>query len=78
MPSNYELFEAFYEEVKNSKNIVEVIKAYGGGTIYVPSFKTTHRNEEIRRRFEEGADIPTLQREYGLSRNQIYAILKKS
>ena len=77
MPTNYELFEAFYEEVKNSESIVDVIKSYGGGTIYVPSFKTTHRNEEIRRRYEEGVDLPTLQRDYGLSRNQIYTILKK-
>jgi len=76
--SNYELFELFYNAVKESDDIVEIIRDWGGGSVYIPSFKTTHRNEEIRQKYKNGTSVKHLQREYGLSANQIYNIVNNS
>lgn len=71
-----EIFEAFYRDCREL-GIEEVIKRYGGGYIYVPSYKSTHRDEDLWRRHQEGADVRQLQREFGISESQVRRILRK-
>lgn len=80
--SNYDLFEDFYNFVADGASIKEAVKEYGGSSMYIPSFKTAFRDDEIRDKYtelqEQGATriVRTLSREYELSEVQIYAITK--
>ncbi|WOE69112.1 Mor transcription activator family protein [Hydrogenimonas thermophila] len=75
---SYELFERFYEFVKESAGIEDVIREFGGSSIYIPSFKNTHRNEKILKMAEAGADIREIMREFSLSEGRVRAILREA
>lgn len=85
MISNYELFLEFYQKAKNSQNVDELIKEFGGGSIYVPSYKTTFRNQDILRQYGEGIRagknssvvIRELAQAHNLSYNTINSITKE-
>ena len=80
--TNYDLFEDFYQFIRDGSSIKEVIKEYGGSSLYIPSFKTAYRNDEIKDKYTEltnqGVKKVTrlLAREYELSEAQIYSITK--
>lgn len=57
MITTIELFEDFYQQVKDSKNISEIVKYYGGANIYVPSYKSTYRNDDIIEDLENNLSI---------------------
>jgi len=76
MISTYEIFEEFYKFCREN-TIQEVIKEYGGGSIYIPSFKSTHRDEEIYEKFKNGASIKALKKEYDLSSSSIRRIIRE-
>lgn len=75
MISTYDLFEAFYHYCREH-TIEEVIREYGGGSLYIPSYKSTHRDEAIRKAYAEGVSVRTLQRQHQLSASQIRRILR--
>ncbi|MBR8463640.1 hypothetical protein KDD93_03510 [Campylobacter sp. faydin G-24] len=85
MLSNYDLFVDFYNRVKNSDDISEIIKEYGGANIYVPSYKTTFRNDDIINEYEtlvnNGKPASIVIREiatkHNLSYNSVQAIIKE-
>ena len=77
MVTNKEIFEEFYQQVKNSKNISEIVKSYGGSPIYVPSYKSTYRNDDILKSYKEGLSIRNLSKEFNLSEAQIYNLTLK-
>lgn len=80
--SNYDLFENLYNFISGGASIKEAVKEYGGSSLYIPSFKTAFRDDEIREKYTElinqGAKrvVWTLSREYELSEAQVYAITK--
>ena len=76
MVNNKEIFEEFYRFCKEH-SIEEVIKEYGGGEIYVPSYKSTHRDEEIYKRYKSGESLRVLAREYNLSISRVRAIIRR-
>ena len=47
--NNFELFVEFYERIKKSANQSEILKDFGGANIYIPSYKATFRNDDIRK-----------------------------
>lgn len=51
MLSNNEIFDEFFEQVK-SRTKEDILREYGGSAIYIPSYKTTARNDEIVREFK--------------------------
>jgi Mor family transcriptional regulator len=71
-----DIFEAFFAYCQEH-SIEEVIKEYGGGTIYVPSYKSTHRDADLCKRYREGATMPELIKEFHLSESRIRKILRK-
>lgn len=77
MVTNLEIFEDFCKAVREETSNKEIMKQYGGGHIYVPSFKGKIRDEEIYKRYQDGEESKTLHRDYNLSENQIRAIIKK-
>ncbi|NOQ30012.1 MAG: hypothetical protein GQ570_02690 [Helicobacteraceae bacterium] len=75
--TNYDLFLELYDCIRNSSNIKEVLKEHGGSNFYIPSYKTTERNNDIIEAYKEGMSIKQLRREYDLSETQIYTITKE-
>ncbi|MBE3606103.1 DNA-binding protein [Campylobacter sp. RM13119] len=86
MLSNYELFVEFYSRIKESEDISEIIKEYGGANIYVPSYKTTFRNDDIANEYDtlvkNGKSVSIAIRElatkHNLSYNSIQTIIKEA
>lgn len=77
MITNKELWEEFYQQIKDSENISEIVKEYGGSSVYVPSYKSTYRNDDIIEEFENGSSIKELAKKHDLSETSIYAITKE-
>ena len=81
--TNYDLFEQLYNFINNPDNDIKAtIKEYGGASFYIPSHKTTIRNDEIIEQYKQGLGetglVKKLAREHDLSEAQIYAITKET
>lgn len=79
--TNFDLFEDLFNFIKNPEvTISDVIKEHGGSNLYIPSFKTTCRNDEIitayKERLGEKHLVKKLAKEYDLSESQIFIITK--
>lgn len=75
--TNRELFEHLYNEIASGMSLRDVIKEYGGCSYYIPSFKRTHRNDEIREEYRKGVTVHELSQKHGLSKRQIQEITKE-
>lgn len=84
MLSNAEYFEHFIDFVKNNDKR-EILKEFGGANIYIPSYKTLLRDEELKQDFstlvKQGLTIKNASlecaRKYDLSLNAVYLITKE-
>jgi Mor family transcriptional regulator len=79
--TNYDLFEDLFNFIKKADcTIADVIKEHGGSSLYIPSYKTTLRNEEIikeyKKRHGERRLAKKLAKDYDLSEAQILLITK--
>lgn len=79
--TNYDLFEDLFNFIKNPNiTIADVIKEHGGSSLYIPSYKTTLRNDEIikeyKKRHGERRLTKKLAKDYDLSEAQILLITK--
>ena len=85
MINSFDIFAEFYNRVKESESMADIIKEYGGANIYVPSYKGTFRNYDILKEYEEGIKLgkprPVVIREiaakHNLSYNSVCAITKE-
>lgn len=80
--TNFDLFKEFYNFVTNPQNDINAtIKEFGGSSFYIPSHKTTIRNDEIIKHYKQNLGqtgiIKKLAREHDLSEAQVYAITKE-
>ena len=84
--NNFDLFVEFYNCVKDSESMADVLKEYGGANIYVPSYKSTFRNRDIIKDYEEGVAagkqstviIREIAAKYGLSYNGVCSIIREA
>ncbi|EAL6040810.1 DNA-binding protein [Campylobacter jejuni] len=84
MLSNNDYFEYFIDFVKNNDKR-EILKEFGGANIYIPSYKTLLRDEELKQDFttliKEGLTIKNASvecaKKYDLSLNAVYLITKE-
>ena len=75
--TNYDLFEELFNFINNPANdLSATIKEFGGSNFYIPSYKTTFRNNKIIEQYKQGTSVKDLTREHDLSEAQIYAITK--
>ncbi|MDR2342771.1 MAG: DNA-binding protein [Campylobacteraceae bacterium] len=51
--SNAELFMQLYERIRMGASIDEICKDFGGGNMYIPSFKSMGRDKEIIKEYEK-------------------------
>jgi len=80
--TNLDIIEQMIEFIKIPENDMEAfIKEYGGSNIYIPSYKTTLRNENIiteyKKRLGEFRLVQKLAKTYDLTERQIYDITKE-
>ena len=86
MISNLDIFMQLYDLIKQSKSPSDVVKEFGGSNVYVPSYKSTYRNEDILKEYREAIDagkdpnktIRELAAKHNLSYNSICNIIKES
>ncbi len=80
--TNEEIVEEMYAFIKDSNSIKDFIKEYGGGTVYIPSYKTIFRDEDIKNDYiemkknKETKIAFKLARKYEVTERQIYDITK--
>ena len=74
---NLEVFEAFVEFVKNAEDNKAILKEYGGAQLYIPSYKSISRDDDVVADYKAGATIAELRRKYNLSNNRIYEITRE-
>ncbi|EPW6616307.1 Mor transcription activator family protein, partial [Campylobacter coli] len=84
MLSNNDYFEYFINFVKNNDKR-EILKEFGGANIYIPSYKTLLRDEELKEDFKtlikqglttKNASLECAKK-YDLSLNAVYLITKE-
>jgi len=76
MLSNKDIFEYFIEYVKKH-TIEEIIEEFGGGNIYIPSYKSTFRDAQIFKLYKQGVSVKELKKQFNLSESRIRSIVKK-
>lgn len=79
---NLDLLEELYNFIKDPESDLEsTVKAFSGQTYYIPSYKTTFRNdkiiEEYRENYGQVGLVKRLARAYNLTERQIYDITKE-
>ncbi len=79
--SKLELFEELFKFIKqDSVTMEQTIKEFGGSSYYIPSYKTTCRNDELldeyKNRLGENKLIKKLSRKYNLSEAHVYLLTK--
>lgn len=79
---NFELFEELFAFIKKDNvTLNDTIKEFGGSTYYIPSYKTTLRNDEILKEYKQNYGqtglIKSLARKHDLTERQIYDITKE-
>jgi len=80
--TNYDLFEELYSFIQEGNSMEETLKEYGGGTYYIPSYKTICRNDGIIQDYlqmQKNGDsyiTRSLSKKYELSTRQIQKIIK--
>jgi hypothetical protein len=78
--TSLDLVEEFVKFIKSGASLDEVTKEYGGCAIYIPSYKTVYRNDEIRAKYITMRDSKSkhialhLAREYDVTTRRIYTI----
>ena len=75
--TNLDIFEEFFKTIQEGASLTKVLQEYGGSSIYIPSFKSTFRNELIVKDYQIGLTPRELAKKYSLSIAQIYQITKK-
>lgn len=60
------------------KDIKEVLKEWGGSSLYIPSYKSTFRDDDIREEFKSGTNIGEICRKYSVSRKQLDRIVNQN
>lgn len=84
MISSQDLFEAFVEDVRAGATIKQLVKTYGGGSIYIPSYKAFLRDEDLRKDYDDyrhkglkdAEIVRLLSQEYDLSHGRVYNLTK--
>ncbi len=78
--SNLDLFEELFSFIKQN-DLNATIKEYGGSNFYIPSYKTTLRNDEIikyyRANYGQIGLVKRLAKQYDLTERQIYDITRE-
>lgn len=79
---NLDMLEELFNYIKDPEvDFPSVIKEYGGLTYYIPSYKTTFRNDDVIKEYKanygKSGIIKKLARDYDLSVQQVFKITKE-
>lgn len=82
--TNSDIFFHLYEQIKGGATLRQVLQDFGGANIYIPSYKSVQRDEDIWEDYKNLSNkhLPkkhimlSLQQKYELSEQHLYKILK--
>lgn len=83
MVSNIEIFRELFERIKKGASEKEILQEFGGSNIYIPSYKTIWRDEDIFAAYQtlqkanttQKKIMLTLKQQFDLSEQQLYRII---
>lgn len=84
MVKNLDIFLDLFNKIKEGATQEEICKDFGGSSIYIPSYKKTKRDSDIRKQYQSLMErkiskkqtMLQLQRQYNLSEQHLYKIIK--
>lgn len=84
MVKNLDIFLDLFNKIKEGATQEEICKNFGGSSIYIPSYKKTKRDSDIRKQYQSLMErkiskkqtMLQLQRQYNLSEQHLYKIIK--
>lgn len=84
MVKNLDIFLDLFNKIKEGATQEEICKDFGGSSIYIPSYKKTKRDSDIRKQYQSLMErkiskkqtMLQLQRQYSLSEQHLYKIIK--
>lgn len=84
MVKNLDIFLDLFNKIKEGATQEEICKNFGGSSIYIPSYKKTKRDSDIRKQYQSLMErkiskkqtMLQLQRQYSLSEQHLYKIIK--
>lgn len=79
---NLDMLEDLINYIKNPDvDLTAVVKEYSSMVFYIPSYKTTFRNDDIIKEYQENINNPNivkkLAKDYNITVRQIYDITKE-
>jgi len=63
--------------IQSGANLEEICRNFGGTNLYIPSWKTTCRNEIIQKENSTGVSTRKLAIKYSLTEKRVYDIIKQ-
>lgn len=75
--TNFDIFEEFFNQIQSGATIRDIVKEYGGMSIYVPSYGLTYRKGDVMEAYNRGDQPKRIARDQGLSLSRVYEIIKE-
>lgn len=83
MVSNVEIFDELFERIQRGASRKEILQEFGGSNIYIPSYKTILRDDDIFATYQtlqksettQKRIMLTLSQQFNLSEQQLYKII---
>lgn len=85
MVSNVEIFDELFDRIQNGASKKEILQDFGGANIYIPSYKTICRDDDIFNAYQSLQNqnktqkqiMLSLSQEFMLSEQQLYKIISQ-
>ena len=68
----------FVQLIKGGADLEEICRSFGGTNLYIPSWKTTCRNQILKEEYLKGVSPRSLAIKYCLTEKRIYDIIKET
>ena len=72
-----DIIEKLYKDAKTME-FPEWLEEYGGGHVYIPMYKSTYRDEDIMKDFNDGMIRLDIRKKYDLSESRVNEIIKEA
>lgn len=75
--TNFDIFEDFFNQIQSGATVRDIVKEYGGMSIYVPSYALTFRKADVMEAHGRGDSPKLIARDQRLSLSRVYEIIKE-
>jgi len=75
--NSLDLVEQLYKDAKDM-DFPTWLEEHGGGHVYIPMYKSTYRDEDIMKDFNDGMKRLEIRKKYDLSESRVNEIIKEA